>query len=136
MNVLTLRHLIVEAIEDYIGTYTLANGTQTPAISVRAVGEGLAPGTNVAGLEVVIVTEPDLTPIRQYIGEEALRDWTVYLVGWDSDAELSQAAAELIRMFPGSRAVSITVPERIGPRNQMRVSITTNPKAPSLEWPA
>lgn len=133
MNVLTLRYLIVEAIEDYIGTYTLGNGTTTPAVSVRAVGEGLTPGTTVAGLEVVIVTEPDLTPIRQYIGEEAFRDWTVYLVGWDEDAELAQAGAELIRMFPGSRAVSISVPPNVGPKNQMRVSITTNPQAPDIE---
>lgn len=132
MNVLTMRYLINEAIEDYIGTYTLANGTETPALSVRAVGEALVPGTTVTGLEVVIVTEPDLTPIRQYADEEAFRDWTVYLVAWSDDAQLSQAGAELIRMFPGSRATSITVPESIGPRNQMRVSITTNPKAPDI----
>lgn len=133
MNVLTLRYLITEAIEDYIGTYRLGNGIETPAISVRAIGEGLTPGTTVTGLEVVIVTEPDLTPIRAYKDEEALRDWTVYLVAWSADAELSQAAAELIHSFPGSRAVTIQVPENIGPKNQMRVSITTNPQAPDIQ---
>ena len=132
MNVLTLRQLVNDAIEDYIGTYRLANGVETPALSVRAVGEALVPGTTVTGLEVVIVTEPDLTPIRQYASEEAFRDWTLYLVSWSSDAQLAQAGAELIRMFPGSTAVPISVPESIGPKNQMRVTIRTNPKAPSL----
>lgn len=135
MNVLTLRYLITEAIGDHLGTYRLGNGVETPSISVRAVGEGLTPGTTVSGLEVVIVTEPDLTPIRAYKDEEALRDWTVYLVAWSADAELSQAAAELIRMFPGSRAVTIQVPENIGPKNQMRVNITSNPKTPDIELP-
>lgn len=135
MNVLTLRYLITEAIGDYLGTYRLGNGVETPSISVRAVGEGLTPGTTVSGLEVVILTEPDLTPIRAYKDEEALRDWTVYLVAWSADAELSQAAAELIRMFPGSRAVTIQVPESIGPKNQMKVNITSNPQAPDIELP-
>lgn len=133
MNVLTLRYLITQAIEDFIGTYRLGNGVETPAISVRAAGEGLTPGTTVTGLEVVIVTEPDLTPIRQYINEGALRDWTVFLVAWSDNAELSKAAAELIHAFPGSRAVTIRVPENIGPKNQMRVNITTNPKAPDID---
>lgn len=136
MNVLTLRYLIVQAIDDYLGTYTLGNGTTTPALSVRQVGEGLAPGTTVTGLEVIIVTEPDLSPIRAYMNEESFRDWTIYLVGWDNTANLSTAAAELLYAFPGSTATSITVPENIGPKNQMRVSIRTNPRAPDVVIPA
>jgi len=127
MDLLSLRTAIETTLVDQLGTYRLANGASTPAISVRAPGESLPPGTTVHGLEVVIVREPELVPVRQYQNEQAFSRWTLYLVDWSGDASLQEVAGRLLWSYPGSNAVSINVPRGVGPRSQMRVDITTNP---------
>jgi len=81
----------------------------------------------VRGLEVVIVREPELVPVRQYKNEQAFSRWTLYLVDWSGDASLQDVAGRLLWSYPGSNAVTINVPRGVGPRSQMRVDITTNP---------
>lgn len=127
MNLLSLRTELETTLVDVLGTYTLANGIKTPAIAVRAPGESLPPGTVVTGLECVIVREPELVPIRQYAKEHAFSRWTLYLVDWNGDASLQDVAGRLLWAYPGSNAVSISVPKGVGPRSQMRVDIQTNP---------
>jgi hypothetical protein len=127
MNVLSLRTALETTLVDVLGTYTLANGVTTPAIAVRAAGESLPAGTTVTGLEAVILREPELVPVRQYRKEHAFSRWTVYLVDWDGEASLQTVAGRLIWAYPGSNAVSITVPRGVGPRSQMRVDIQTDP---------
>jgi hypothetical protein len=127
MNVLTLRSQLALALNSYLGTYTLANTATTPAISVRAVGDSLPPSTRVSGLECVILQEPELIPIRQYALEHAFQRWTIYLVDWDGNTPLNTVAGRLLWLYPGSNAVSITVPRSVGPRSQMRIDIQTNP---------
>jgi hypothetical protein len=127
MNVLSLRTALETTLVDVLGTYTLANGVTTPAIAVRAAGESLPAGTTVTGLECVILREPELVPVRQYQREHAFSRWTVYLVDWDGEASLQTVAGRLIWAYPGSNAVSITVPRGVGPRSQMRVDIQTDP---------
>ena len=127
MNVLSLRTALETTLVDVLGTYTLANGVTTPAIAVRAAGESLPAGTTVTGLECVILREPELVPVRQYRKEHAFSRWTVYLVDWDGEASLQTVAGRLIWAYPGSNAVSITVPRGVGPRSQMRVDIQTDP---------
>jgi hypothetical protein len=127
MDLLSLRTAIETTLVDQLGTYTLANSASTPAISVRAAGESLPPGTTVTGLEVVIVREPELVPVRQYSKEQAFSRWTLYLVDWSGDASLQEVAGRLLWSYPGSNAVTINVPRGVGPRSQMRVDITTNP---------
>jgi hypothetical protein len=128
MNVLSLRTALETTLVDVLGTYTLANGVTTPAIAVRAAGESLPAGTTVTGLECVILREPELVPVRQYRKEHAFSRWTVYLVDWDGDASLQTVAGRLIWAYPGSNAVTITVPRGVGPRSQMRVDIQTDPE--------
>jgi hypothetical protein len=128
MNVLSLRTALETTLVDVLGTYTLANGVTTPAIAVRAAGESLPAGTTVTGLECVILREPELVPVRQYRKEHAFSRWTVYLVDWDGEASLQTVAGRLIWAYPGSNAVSITVPRGVGPRSQMRVDIQTDPE--------
>ena len=128
MNVLSLRTALETTLVDVLGTYTLANGVTTPAIAVRAAGESLPAGTTVTGLECVILREPELAPVRQYRKEHAFSRWTVYLVDWDGEASLQTVAGRLIWAYPGSNAVSITVPRGVGPRSQMRVDIQTDPE--------
>lgn len=127
MDLLSLRTALETTLVDHLGTYTLANGVATPAISVRAPGESLPAGTTVNGLEVVIVREPELVPVRQYQHEQAFSRWTLYLVDWNGDASLQEVAGRLLWSYPGSNAVSINVPRGVGPRSQMRVDIQTNP---------
>lgn len=127
MNVLSLRTALETTLVDVLGTYTLANGVTTPAIAVRAAGESLPAGTTVTGLECVILREPELVPVRQYRKEHAFSRWTVFLVDWDGEASLQTVAGRLIWAYPGSNAVSITVPRGVGPRSQMRVDIQTDP---------
>lgn len=129
MDVLTLRTELETVLADYLGDYTLANGAKTPAISVRAAGESLPPNTTVTGMEVVILREPELVPVRQYQREQAFSRWTLYLVDWSGDTSLQEVGGVLIREYPGSNAVLINVPRGVGPRSQMRVDIQTDPEA-------
>ena len=129
MDVLTLRTELETVLVNYLGDYTLANGAKTPAISVRAAGESLPPNTTVSGLEVVILREPELLPVRQYSNEQAFSRWTLYLVDWTGDTSLQEVGGVLIREYPGSNAVAINVPRGVGPRSQMRVDIQTDPEA-------
>lgn len=129
MDVLTLRTELETVLVNYLGDYTLANGAKTPAISVRAAGESLPPNTTVTGMEVVILREPELVPVRQYQREEAFSRWTLYLVDWSGDTSLQEVGGVLISQYPGSNAVSINVPRGVGPRSQMRVDIQTDPEA-------
>lgn len=129
MNVLALRTAIAATLHSLIGTYTLANGSTTPAISVRGSGESLPAGTRVTGMEVVILRDPEAVPIAGYKQGHAFNRWTVYLVDWDSTSSLQEAAGKLIWAYPGSNAVGITVPQSVGPRHQMRVDIQTNPES-------
>lgn len=127
MNVLSLRTELETVLVDALGTYTLANGVRTPAVSVRAVGESLPAGQRVTGLECVILREPELEVVRQYRREQAIARWTVYLVDWGGEASLQELAGRVIWAYPGSNAVAITVPKGVGPRSQMRLDIQTNP---------
>lgn len=125
---LTLRTELETTLVDVLGTYRLANGATTPAISVRSSGESLPAGTTVTGLECVILRDPELVPIRQYAKEHAFCRWTCYLVQWtDEGVSLQVVAGRLIWAYPGSNAVSINVPQSVGPRHQMRIDIQTNP---------
>jgi hypothetical protein len=123
MDLITLRAEIVSALAGQIGTYTLANGHQTTAISARRDGEAMFPGTRVAGLEVVILAEPRLLPVSAYSQQEALSEWSVFLVGWDETANPKLAAESLVFTFPGCEWERILVPQGVGPANQARVTI-------------
>lgn len=129
MDILALRTSVAATLSSLIGTYRLANGSTTPAISVRGNGDSLPAGTTVTGMEVVILREPEeLRPIASYQRGQAINRWTLYLVDWDATASLQEAAGRLIWAWPGSNAVSIRVPQSVGPRNQMRVDLQTNPE--------
>lgn len=143
MDVLTLRAQITTALGAAVGTYTLANGITTPAVAVRDYGEPVSPGTSVSGLEVVILSQPDLVPIRQYTDTPAFREWTVFLVAWGAGVDLQGAAATLLANFGDSTISTVAVAEGLGPRNQMRVTIRSNalqitpftPTAAALDLP-
>lgn len=127
MDVLTLRQALETLLVNDLGVYTLGNGATTPAISVRATGEGMSPGTKVQGVEVIIRRNPDLKPINSYQREVALRKWRVYLVDWKGDGALDELAGRVVYAYPSSEIQTVTVPEGAGPQHQVRVLITTGP---------
>lgn len=128
-TILTVRSQLATLLASYLGTYTLANGATTPAISVRDAGGSLAPGTTVSGIECVVMAEPLPQPVRQYREEHTIEIWTLYLVDWSGAnvARLREVAQRICWKFPGSQTFTVNVPRGVGPRNQIRVDVRTNP---------
>lgn len=120
---LEIRTQLESELLPWLGEYTFANGATTPAFSVRAVGETLPTGTRVTGIEAVLQLHPQLGPVRQYQEEEALGDWTLFLVDWSGTADLTGAAQKVIREHPGSSYVEPNLPEGLGPKNQVRMTV-------------
>lgn len=119
---LDLRASLAAALSGVVGVYTLANGSVTPAMRCSDPSETRYPGTIVQGLEVVILRDPELVPVRQYQEERAQAEWTVFLVAW---GEYSAAAAAqlVINAFPGTDAQRVDVPQGIGPQDQYQLTI-------------
>jgi hypothetical protein len=106
-----------------LGTYTLANGASTPAVSVRADSESLAAGTKVSGLEVVINRHPVQDPVLQYENEECEELWEVWLLAWNDAAPITDAAARVVKRYPGTTLQQITLPESWGPKRQVKITL-------------
>ena len=131
MDLLTLREDLETLLVEELGEYTLSNGATTPAISVRSVGEAAPANTKVRGLECIISRQPNVNPISQYEPTFAFRNYTLYLVSWDS-TELAPIAEKIIRGFPTAVSGDIRpqfVAEGAGPKDQMRVNLQFNPEA-------
>jgi hypothetical protein len=131
VNLLELRTELASLLSASLGTYTLPNGATTPAISVRSSGEALPTGTSVTGLEVVLIRDPDLTPIPQYTDAGALRSWTVFLIDWSDATDLEPIGAYLVEAYPGTQVTTVAVPKGTGPQNQMRVTIQSVAEPPA-----
>lgn len=130
MGILELRQQVATALSASLGTYTLANGSTTPAISVRAEGITFTDGRTVTGLECVLIEEPVLRPLRQYRGERAFSVWTVELLQWgdiSTNEALHEVAAKLLYAFPGSTFSRMPVGANAGLKARMRLEIVTNP---------
>ena len=134
MNILQLRAEIEDLLDYELGTYTLPNGETTQAISVRAEGSNLPSRTQVDGLEVVIIRDPELQVIPQYSEAESLRRWTVLLVAWNSYVDIGAAADKLVYTFSGSTADPVPVPRGTGPLHQTRITIVS-PSVPMSSLP-
>ena len=130
MNIRNLRDQLELTLGSLLGQYQFANGATTPAIAARPWGGRLPPNTSVTGLECLIIRDPEPGPIvRQYADEVAFQRWTVFLVDWSDTGEsaMEEATNRIIWAFPNSDVQRLSVPRSIGPFNQMRIEITTNP---------
>ena len=126
MEVLALRTALQSLLSSALGTYTLGNGTTTAAVQVRAIGEARPSNVTVSGMEMVIVRDPELDPIPQYKNPNAFRRWTLYLIDWGGSADLKSAAALVLNSYPSTTIETLSVPEAVGPRNQMRLQIQSD----------
>ena len=122
MDILALRGALATALSAHLGTYTLGNGSTTPALVVRDPGQGMSAGTTVSGLEVVISSVPELEQQLQYKDSPFVQTWNVFLVDWGG-ADLEGAAALVQAGFPGTTAVILAVTEDIGPKRQTQLRI-------------
>ncbi|MCP4848505.1 MAG: hypothetical protein GY899_11225 [Verrucomicrobiaceae bacterium] len=122
MDLLALRNSLASELVSYLGTYTLGNGSTTPAIIVRDPGEGVTAGTSVSGLEVVLVSVPELIQELQYTDSPFVQNWTVNLIDWGGGS-IEQATALVQSGYPGTTAQIVSVVEDKGPRRQTQLSI-------------
>lgn len=118
-----LRDDLESLLTGFLGSYTLPNGAVTPAVAVRADSEGLAAGTKVTGLEMVLNRHPGLDPVRQYFMEECQRTYEVWLLAWSADAKIREAAASIAIAYPGTTIEVVTLPEGWGPKRQMKLTL-------------
>ena len=116
---LDLRANLSNLLSSDLGTYTLANGATTPAISVRSVGEVRKTGAKVDGMELIIERDPDLIQVQTQNERPSLYQWTIWLVSWD-ETSLAVAATKLVAAFTNLEAEPIAVPKGSGPSNQVR----------------
>lgn len=121
-----LRDRVEGVLRDDLGRYRLQNGSLTPAIAVRAAGEGRPSGTTVEGLEVIINREPEPEAVAAYRQQEARHVWQVYLVDWSGRTSLASLTDRLLLEFPGMNTTTVSVPENIGPSNQILCEIEAN----------
>jgi hypothetical protein len=94
-----------------LGTYTPRGGAAIPAIAVVRRNESLPEGVAVAGLEVVILANPDYAPQAMLTGEQALNpQFRLYISEWSPASgmlALQALTQRIIALLPGCRAVPI-----------------------------
>ena len=99
------------AVTAAIGTYTPRGGTPIPAIAVVRRNEQLPEGVAVAGLEVVIMANPDYGTEAYMTGETGLNpQFRLYVSEWLPSADLSALQVltqRIVSLLPGCRAVPI-----------------------------
>ncbi len=131
---LTIRNELVTALAGRLGTYTLANGSTTPAVRCSDPQETRYPGTVVTGLELVLLRSPVLSVVRQYQEEFSIAEWTAFLVNWDGDDKAQAAAKVVANEIPGTDIERQEVPLGIGPQDQYRLTLRSR-AAEALDTP-
>lgn len=133
MDLLALRGTLSTALANRLGTYTLPNGATTPAISVRDPGDGISAGTSVSGLELVIISVPELELVSQYQSSPYLQTWTVFLVDWGG-GDMEGAVALVQAGFAGTTATSLNLTEDLGPKRQTQLRIPLDKEGGSFAY--
>ena len=99
------------AVASALGVYLPRGGTPIPAIAVVRRNEQLPEGVAVAGLEVVILANPDYGTEAFLTGETGLNpQFRLYVSEWLPSADLSALQAltgRIVSLLPGCRAVPI-----------------------------
>ncbi len=131
---LTIRNELVTALAGRLGTYTLANGSTTPAVRCSDPQDTRYPGTIVEGLELVLLRSPSMTVVRQYQEEFSIAEWTAFLVNWEGDDKALEAAKVVANEIPGTDIERQEVPLGIGPQDQYRLTLRSR-AAEALDTP-
>ena len=122
MDILTLRTTLATELTNHLGTYTLGNGSTTDSIAVRDPGVGMPAGTTCTGLEVIIISVPELAQNLQYEDSPFAQTWDIFLVDWGGGDP--EGAAVLVQSgFPGTTSNIVSVTEDNGPKRQLQLRI-------------
>ena len=113
----------------WIGTYTFAEGTQAPAISILGASEFIDGLSEVEGVELVISRVPTTTSRALYSGcIQPEKEWTIHLIQYETGNDAMSAADYLIQLYPGASYSSLgaqSLPELAGVA-QLAVKIPAN----------
>lgn len=100
ITALTLRSHLTSILTTHIGTYTFQSGATSDAIAVLPDNQhGYSyppPGTNVVGIEVVIIRPTPTTSLR-LTGYASRKTWEIHLKQWDRSKNLVQATEVLVQ---------------------------------------
>jgi hypothetical protein len=105
-----------------LGTYTPRGQSPVPAIAVVRRNEQLPEGVAVAGLEVVILNNPDYSPEAMLTGETGLNpQFRLYVSEW-SALQLAPQAVTNAALASGTATLTFAAAHGIGVGKQVAVS--------------
>ena len=105
-----------------LGTYTPRGGTTIPAIAVVRRNESLPEGVAVAGLEVVILNNPDYSPEAMLTGETGLNpQFRLYVSEW-SALQVAPQAITNAALASGTATLTFAAAHGFGVGKQVAVS--------------
>jgi hypothetical protein len=113
-----------------VGTYTFANGSTSPSISIVSPGQNLPALQQQTGLEVVIHDSATATP-RMYISNasDLVFEWNVYLMAWAPayGSAVTEAVRLISGIFPMADAVTVSsIDSTMGVSFQQKVRISSD----------
>ena len=112
-----------------LGSYTPRGGTAIPAIAVVRRNEQLPEGVAVAGLEVVILANPDYSPEAMLTGETGLNpQFRLYVSEW-SALQVAPQAVTNAALASGTATLTFAAAHGIGVGKQVAVSALPAPFA-------
>jgi hypothetical protein len=112
-----------------VGTYTPRGGTEIPAIAVVRRNEALPEGVPVAGLEVVILNNPDYSPDAFLTGEAGLNpQFRLYVSEW-SALQVAPKTVTNAALASGTATLTFAAAHGFGVGKQVAVSALPAPFA-------
>jgi hypothetical protein len=109
--ILQLRNLILEVLDEEIGTYHFSPTNTTPAIWVFP--PAVPNNRKVSGLEVIIHGDPDIVQNGMLAGHTVLTEkWRIRLIQQDINKTAHSAVEKLLIYFPRSQAQRIPATDK------------------------
>jgi hypothetical protein len=94
-----VRDELFSLMEPYLGTYKLGGTSTAPAFYVMGPNQ-VRPQWTVTGIEVVLVSCPDLMPLGGVGSLPTKRVWTLQVRNFDTDSTLEAVRVALYRHYP------------------------------------
>ena len=128
MDVIELRTQLETHLGEYLGEYELQNGYRTPAITVTKSSNNPGRECKVTGLELALVMEPDLEPVRQYANVQSFEIYNLFLIDWEGVGAMTKAINKITRRWPDTEIVKVATPRASGPQHQVQLRLKFNPE--------
>ena len=115
----------------FVGTYTFADGTVLPSITVKSPGEDTKGLSSISGLEVVVIDIGDVTT-QSYVSNDSpdsVFTFNVFLVAWEpsNGQAITNAVGQMVKRFLGLESIdTVAASDGIGALVQTKVMIKSN----------